>query len=264
MPIRKQIKAFWWFNEGEVGGMGRPGFNRLHWSDLPLSEAAVFSWLGQHLYDQPDLSLAELYTYLHQLAPKVAPFFHRTPEEVHDKFNKLHDLSTLYDLLERLNQKAHVLEPGFTIESGPPAQLHCEFSEQQLHHEVNSLKQYGISTLISLMATPPSPKVQDRGLQIYHFPVQDLTPPSHEQVLSFASLLREQKEQHGVAVHCFAGVGRTTTMLVAAHLLYGDSLQQLTQQIEANNPYYQRKGSQWAFLCDLASQVENKQIDILK
>ncbi len=255
MSIQQKIKAFWWFQEQKIGGMARPGFNRLHWSKLSLQEAAVFNWLGQHLYDQPDLPLTELWSYLDQLAPKVAPFYHLSTQEVRDAFAPLHDLNVLSDLIDRLNRQTQLLEPGFVLEDGPSPQLNGTFCHQQMHHELQLLQEHGISTLISLMGTPPNAQVLDSDLNVYHFPVQDLTPPTYDQVESFATLLKKQSSQHGVAVHCFAGVGRTTTMLVAAHLLYGESLEELTQRIEANNPHYQRKGSQWKFVCELAEQV---------
>ena len=50
MPIRRQLRSFWWFLEGRVGGMGRPGFNQCHWFELSFEEGLLLSWLGkQHL-----------------------------------------------------------------------------------------------------------------------------------------------------------------------------------------------------------------------
>lgn len=40
------MKAFWWFKENSIAGMGRPGFNRMSWSDLTFEEDLVLGWFG--------------------------------------------------------------------------------------------------------------------------------------------------------------------------------------------------------------------------
>ena len=77
MPIRRQLRSFWWFLEGRVGGMGRPGFNQCHWFELSFEEGLLLSWLGkQHL---PAPALAHLWSYLDNYGPKVAMFYELSP-----------------------------------------------------------------------------------------------------------------------------------------------------------------------------------------
>ena len=79
MPIRRQLRSFWWFIEGRVGGMGRLGYNRCHWFDLSFEEGEVLSWLGkQH---GAISALADLWHYLDQHGPKAATFYGLQPGE---------------------------------------------------------------------------------------------------------------------------------------------------------------------------------------
>ena len=77
MPIRRQLRSFWWFLEGRVGGMGRPGFNQCHWFELSFEEGLLLSWLGkQHL---PTTPLDGLWSYLDVYGLQVAMFYELSP-----------------------------------------------------------------------------------------------------------------------------------------------------------------------------------------
>jgi protein-tyrosine phosphatase len=58
-----------------------------------------------------------------------------------------------------------------------------------------------------------------------------------------------------VVTHCLAGIGRTTTMLIAAYLVHGYSLQELTAWIRVCNPHFTFRGSQMDFLKELAEDI---------
>jgi protein-tyrosine phosphatase len=58
-----------------------------------------------------------------------------------------------------------------------------------------------------------------------------------------------------VVIHCLAGIGRTTTMLIAAYLVQGYSLAELVAWVQARNPHFQFIGCQVAFLQALADDV---------
>ena len=47
--------------------------------------------------------------------------------------------------------------------------------------------------------------------------------------------------------HCLAGIGRTTTMLMAAYLVQGYALQDLAAWVRVRNPHYLFHGSQMTF-----------------
>jgi protein tyrosine phosphatase (PTP) superfamily phosphohydrolase (DUF442 family) len=257
VDIRKP-KAIWWFQEGRIAGMGKPGFNQAHWTDFPLEEAVVFSWLGQHLHLAPDTPLRELWAYIAQFGPKVAPFYGLTNQQVEDTLAPLHEHDHLLNIIDRINKRANIIEPDRHIfQQHGEAYLHCLFHQEQLQHELDWLRAQGIHTLISLMEEPPNQAVTQTDIDVHHIPITDLTPPTHQQVQHFMELIDTSHSQgHAVAVHCFAGVGRTTTMLGASHLMRGGSLDGLIEIIETNNPHYQRKGRQWAYLCELHDGFE--------
>ena len=47
MPIRRELKAFWWFVEGRIGGWGVQAITSATGLILSLEEGLVFSWLGK-------------------------------------------------------------------------------------------------------------------------------------------------------------------------------------------------------------------------
>jgi protein-tyrosine phosphatase len=87
-------------------------------------------------------------------------------------------------------------------------------------------------------------------------PVEDTTPPSRDQVYTFAeTLFTALAADKTVVTHCLAGIGRTTTMLIAAYLVHGYALQDLTAWIRVRNPHFAFRGSQMAFLQELAEDI---------
>lgn len=269
MSIQSKMRGFWWFDEGHIAGMGQPGFNRAHWYDFPFEQAAVYSWLGQHLYHQPDLPLASLWTYLSRFGPKAAPFYGLTPEQAKALFVPLHDLEVLKGVLGTINEATHILDPGFVIDPNDPKEggpvLHCHFHHEQATEELMLLKEHGIDVVISLMEEAPPVGVHELGLDIHHISVPDLTPPTEQQLHTFARLLfGHLAASRGVVVHCFAGVGRTSTMLLAAHLLRGEALVGLRERLALSNPHFLFKGRQWAYVESLAASIEAGEVGLLE
>jgi protein-tyrosine phosphatase len=66
-----------------------------------------------------------------------------------------------------------------------------------------------------------------------------------------------------VVTHCLAGIGRTTTMLLAAYLVQGHSLQDLAAWIRVRNPHYLFHGSQVTFLQELAADIRTGRLPVL-
>src|SRR4051812_36363867 len=63
------MRAFWWLEEGAIAGMARPGFNLVHWKELPFDEAVLLGWLG--LYSSGPESLHEFRTHVASYAPRI-------------------------------------------------------------------------------------------------------------------------------------------------------------------------------------------------
>ena len=55
--------------------------------------------------------------------------------------------------------------------------------------------------------------VYDAGLEFYHMPVEDMKPPSKEQMDEFIKYVDDPKRV--VLVHCYGGIGRTGCMVTA-------------------------------------------------
>jgi protein-tyrosine phosphatase len=262
MPIRGHLKAFWWFIDGRVGGMGRPGFNQCHWFDFSLEEGVVFTWLGkQHL---TTCILDHLWQYMEEYGPKVAPFHGISPAEARDRLHRLRDRTVLGTVLESLNTKAGILQDVSWLDGHPHATLRFTPNVQRLQYELDLLQQHHVSVVISLLEQPLDHGVLDQYFEVYHLPVEDVTPPSHAQVYAYAEILRSALEAgKNVVTHCLAGVGRTTTMFMAAYLVQGHPWHELVAWVQTRNPHFQFKGRQVAFLQELAHDIADGRLPLL-
>ncbi len=254
MRLQRHMRAFWWFMEGRLAGMARPGFNRSHWSDLSLEEAMVLSWLGKQTDPAP--ALDDLWQYFEHYGPKVALFYDLTNAEFSERLSHLHERQALLAVLESLSAKTHMFHDVSWIDEDSQARLGVTYNMQRLYDEVALLKQHGISVLISLLEHPLDHHILNEHFTVQHLPIEDATPPSREQVFRLAEMLHSNLATgRNVAVHCLAGVGRTTTMLIAAHLVQGYALHDMTAWIRRCNPYFLFRGSQARFVYELAEDI---------
>ena len=51
-----------------------------------------------------------------------------------------------------------------------------------------------------------------------------------------------------MVVHCLAGIGRTSTMLMASHIMLGESADELEQILKKQKPPFSLTGTQGEFL----------------
>lgn len=262
MPIRRQLRSFWWFIEGRVGGMGRPGFNRCHWFDLSFEEGLILSWLGkQHL---PAPALDGLWSYLDSSGPKVAMFYGLSSSAARDRLSHLRDRAALLAMVERMNAKTGIFDDVSWVDDQAQPALRLIPSVQRRQYEVELLKQQNVTVLISLLEQPLDHPELCNDFELYHVPVEDITPPSRDQVYAFAEMLcTALAADKTVVTHCLAGIGRTTTMLIAAYLVHGYPLQELAAWVRVRNPHFLFRGSQVAFLQELAADVRDGRLPVL-
>ena len=134
MPIRRQLRSFWWFLEGRVGGMGRPGFNQCHWFELSFEEGLLLSWLGkQHLPTPP---LDGLWSYLDSYGPKVAMFYELSPDVARERLSRLRERTALLAMAERMNIKTGIFDDVSWVEDHAQPALRLIPSVQRRQHEV--------------------------------------------------------------------------------------------------------------------------------
>ena len=89
----------------------------------------------------------------------------------------------------------------------------------RLNLEIDFLKKQDIRTIVSLTENHNQKEELGNHFNLHHLAIEDLKPPQFEQVLHVAEIIRKARaERKRVVVHCMAGIGRTSTMLMAAHL----------------------------------------------
>jgi protein-tyrosine phosphatase len=134
--------------------------------------------------------------------------------------------------------------------------LRCTLNVQQMQDEMALLQQHNISVVISLLEHPLDHGRLNGIFELHHVPVEDAMPPRRDQVYAVARILETALTAgKNVVIHCLAGIGRTTTMFIAASLVQGYSLADLVAWVQARNPHFQFIGGQVAFLQELANDV---------
>ena len=85
------------------------------------------------------------------------------------------------------------------------------------------LREHGIEVLLSLTEDRPRRDwIEDAGLLVFHEPLEDMEPPSQDQLdRCVSAILRANERNMGVAVHCGAGLGRTGVVIAAYFVAKG-------------------------------------------
>ena len=237
------MRAFWWFEDDAIAGMARPGFNAFHWFDLPFDEAALMGWVGLHSTGTADL--AHFREHLKSYVPKVHKFYRLTDEEAYGLMRIFETPEGIADVLSRLAKRTHILET-FTLEGD---RLHLKLSEEHLAREIDFLKSQGIDRIVSLTEKHHGAETLRDHFGLHHISVNDLSAPTLEQVHEFADVLASAKAaRERLAVHCLAGIGRTSTMIMAGHIVLGGSLEDLQKRLSERNPKFAFTGPQSEFV----------------
>jgi atypical dual specificity phosphatase len=246
------MKAFWWFEDKTVAGMARPGFNNIHWFDLPFDEALVFGWVGQR--SSAVYQTETLHQHIREYGEKIRHYHKVDASAFANLCERLSDPPSLVKVLEQVALKTNTIQ-------------HCELKDEQialtlnaerLNSEVAFLKQQGIRSVVSLTENHHQKEELEKHFELHHLAIDDLTPPKFEQVQALAELIQESRtEKKPLVVHCMAGIGRTSTMLMAAHLALGENLEDLKVLLKRQNPHFAFSGSQSEFIHAVAEKVKS-------
>jgi atypical dual specificity phosphatase len=100
------------------------------------------------------------------------------------------------------------------------------------------LREQGVEVLVSLTEDRPRRDwADDAGLLVFHEPLEDMEPPTQEQLDRVVSAMsRAIGQNKGVAVHCGAGLGRTGVVLAAYLVAKGATAQNAIARVRRLRP----------------------------
>jgi atypical dual specificity phosphatase len=242
------VNAFWWFRENSIAGMGRPGLNAVRWYDLPFDEAILLGWVGRH--STPVEGLESFREHLRTYAPRVFPFYDMDDRSGQRAIAVFADEAGISSVLAKLAQRTKILD-AFEVRDD---QVHFSWNRSRLDDEIRFLKDRKIARIVTLTERHHHRDVLADHFALHHIGIDDLGAPSLGQVHELAEILGESRARNqSVAVHCLAGIGRTSTMLMGAHIVLGESPVELRMLIKRQNPVFILTGEQEKFINSLTS-----------
>lgn len=245
------MRAFWWFRQGQVAGMARPGFNKKNWFDLSFEHASLLGWLGRHSCGEVEVKTFN--DHMDYFIPRVCKFYDM---EIQEGFTLMEPYRTpmgVTEGLEKLNEQTHLID-SFHVDNGT---LHFKYCRNRLDEEVSYFKKQGIKVIVALTEKHHHKDYLAGHFETHHLPVDDLHSPSPEQIEHVAELItRAKNNRHALGIHCLAGIGRTSTTLIAAHLLLGEKFEQLKEQMAKCNPSFRLTGNQNEFIQNIQGKKQ--------
>lgn len=229
--------------------MARPGFNAAHWRDLSFEEGVLYGWIGQYSCGAaPRSSFDE---HLEHYAPKVFPFFqmdNAAGQKALDIFRSNEGIESVFASMAQRFQSFR--EFRVTDDS-----VEITLCQNRLGEEVKQLQGLGVKRIVTLTELHHGKDTLGNSFNLHHFSIPDLNAPTVEQAWELAEIVREAREKNEVmAVHCLAGIGRTSTMLIASHMALGEKLEDLLGSLKARNPSFSLIGSQERFIRSLPKE----------
>ena len=109
----------------------------------------------------------------------------------------------------------------------------------QSPEELQWLRQQGVELLISLTEDRlPRDWADDAGLLVFHEPLEDMEPPTQEQLDRCVSAVTKAIAGNmAVAIHCGAGLGRTGVVLAAYLVTKGLSAANAISRVRRLRPH---------------------------
>ncbi len=99
------------------------------------------------------------------------------------------------------------------------------------------LREAGVDAVLTLTERPAFGEPEKHGLVVFHVPLIDFGTPSMEDLRRAVDWIDEQVEaERAVAVHCFAGQGRTGTVLAAWLVAQGNSADEAIEHVRSRRP----------------------------
>lgn len=247
------MQAFWWYDSHSIAGMARPGFNGTHWLNLSYDEGVTYTWFAR----QTNLT-GEVQDFLNHIrahGQKVMPLYKGIEQSHLDQL--LHDLSHEQGMKNRL-QNLLAKTSGVQNVQIHQGKISFEINQSQLQKEIDYLKSHNIKEIIALTEDHHNTEILSQHFKLHHLPINDLHAPELKQAHDLVAILNEsQKSKGAVAVHCMAGVGRTSTMILASQILLGKgSDSDLKEQLLRKNSKIALSKSQTEFLTKVTHSLK--------
>lgn len=240
------MNALWWFKENAVAGMARPGFNCSKWFDFAFEEAVAVGWLGK--IPTTTATASDFRKHVLDYGSRIFKF-HGLDEAGFARSTKVFESDAgIKKILDGVLEKTKILS-GFEITNG---NIQVVFNSQRLQYEIDQLREREFTTIVSLTEHHHDWQSLARYFDTFHIGIEDLAAPTKQQAQQLADILKTAKKfDEKVIVHCLAGIGRTSTMLLAAHVLNGEKLEDLQIRLKKQNPKFILTGKQSDFIKSL-------------
>ncbi|MBT4762044.1 MAG: hypothetical protein HOO06_10135 [Bdellovibrionaceae bacterium] len=230
--------------------MARPGFNELSWFGFDYDEAMLVSWLGQ--FPSSKVEFKDFHKHLDDFFIPAVNIFLELDKKKKKTIEKMRTIEGFTEAFEKLVNNRKIFK-NLSISNETFSYFYCD---QRLDYEIEFFKKNGIDTIICLTEDHHDAEKLKEHFSLHHFSTNDMQAPTMEHAHQLAEVIKKaEKDNEIIAVHCLAGIGRTSTILVAAHLLMGHQYDSLIAQVKKRNPHYLEVGSQKAFLHSIKDKV---------
>ncbi|MBC7457525.1 MAG: dual specificity protein phosphatase family protein [Bdellovibrionaceae bacterium] len=247
------MQAFWWYDSNSIAGMARPGFNGTHWLSLSYEEGISYTWFARQTNFEGKTE--DFINHIRAHGKKVMPLYKGIEQSHLDQLLlNLSDEQGMKNRLQTILAKTSGVQ-NVQINNG---KISFEINQEQLQKEIDYLKSQNIKEIVALTEDHHNTEFLSKHFKLHHLPIDDLHAPELHQAQDLVGILNEAYKSKGaVAVHCMAGVGRTSTMILASQILLGKGNDgELKEQLLQRNPRIALSSSQDEFLIKVTASLQ--------
>jgi atypical dual specificity phosphatase len=132
---------------------------------------------------------------------------------------------------------------------------------EDLANDLDGLERVRVRTLVTLeeWESVPRSEVTSRGLELIHFPINDMEAPSLDSALYLCRQIEERLDRKGtVAFHCRGGNGRTGLMLAAQLVFQNIPACEALEIVRSVNPRAIESPAQVSFLAQFERYLKTE------